>query len=61
MLTVLNIPFTGAIPYFYFYGFGNRSITACLALWLVAGVISKIIKIPITKRLPPSKAVMWFG
>jgi len=46
MLTVLNIPAIGAIPYFYLYGFGNRWITAGLALWLVAGVISKIIKVP---------------
>src|SRR6516164_345349 len=29
MLTVLNIPFLGAIPYFYFYRFANR--------WLLAG------------------------
>jgi large-conductance mechanosensitive channel len=41
----------GAIPYFYFYGFGNRWITAGLALWLVAGVISKIIKVPIYKTV----------
>jgi hypothetical protein len=49
MLTVLNIPALGAIPYFYLYGFGNRWITAGLALWLV--VISKIIKVPIYKTV----------
>ncbi len=47
MNTVLTIPFLGAIPYFYFYGFSNRWITAGLALWLVAGCISKMIKVPI--------------
>jgi hypothetical protein len=51
MLTVLNIPAIGAIPYFYFYGFGNRWITAGLVLWLVAGVIAKIIKVPIYKTV----------
>jgi hypothetical protein len=51
MHTVLTIPFLGAIPYFYFYGFRNRWITAGLALWLVAGSISKIIKVPIYKTV----------
>jgi hypothetical protein len=51
MHTVLTIPFLGAIPYFYFYGFSNRWITAGLALWLVAGCISKMIKVPIYKRV----------
>lgn len=47
MLTILNIPFVGAIPYFYFYGFRNRWITSGLALWLVAGCISKVNKVPV--------------
>lgn len=51
MHTVLTIPFLGAIPYFYFYGFGNRWITAGLALSLVAGGISKMIKFPIYKTV----------
>jgi hypothetical protein len=51
MHTVLSIPLLGAIPYFYFYGFGNRWITAGLALWLVAGGISKVIKFPIFKKV----------
>jgi hypothetical protein len=37
MLTVLNIPFLGAIPYFYLYRFANRWLLAGLTLWLVAG------------------------
>lgn len=52
MHTILSVPFLGAIPYFYFYGFGNRWITAGLAVWLVAGCISKIIKAPIYKTVP---------
>ena len=51
MITILNIPAIGAIPYFYFYGFGNQWITAGLALWLVAGVVSKIVKVPIYKTI----------
>jgi hypothetical protein len=51
MLTVLNIPFVGAIPYFYFYGFGNRWLLAGLALWLVAGALGKTMKLPIYKAV----------
>jgi hypothetical protein len=51
MHTVLTVPFLGSIPYFYFYGFGNRWITAGLALWLVAGLISKMIKVPIYRAV----------
>jgi hypothetical protein len=51
MLTVLNIPFLGAIPYFYFYGFGNRWLLAGLSLWLVAGAIGKTMKLPIYKAV----------
>jgi hypothetical protein len=51
MHTVLTIPFLGAIPYFYFYGFSNRWITAGLAFWMVAGCISKMIRVPIFKTV----------
>lgn len=51
MLTVLNIPFIGAIPYCYFYGFGNRWLIGGLALWLVAGGIAKAIKVPVYKSV----------
>lgn len=51
MITVLTIPAIAAIPYFYFYGFGNLWITAGLALWLMAGFISKAIKVPAYKVL----------
>lgn len=47
MNTILNIPFVGAIPYFYFYGFANQWILYGLLLWLAAGLISKAVKIPI--------------
>lgn len=49
MFAVFNIPFLGAIPYFYFYGFGNRWLLAALVIWLVAGSIAKSIKYPIYK------------
>ena len=51
MITILNIPAIAAIPYFYFYGFSNRWITAGLALWLLAGITSKAFKIPIYKTV----------
>ena len=56
MHTILTIPFLGAIPYFYFYGFGNRWITAGLALWLVGGCISKVIKVPAFKKVAALKS-----
>lgn len=51
MLIALNLPFLGAIPYFYFYGFSNRWLLAGLALWLVSGSAAKAIKLPIYKAL----------
>ena len=52
MVTILTIPTIGALPYFYFFGFGSRLILAGLALWLVGGAIAKIIKLPIYKAVP---------
>ena len=49
MLTALNIPFVGAIPYCYFYGFTNRWLISGLTLWLVAGAIGKTMKLPVYK------------
>src|SRR6516225_12282771 len=51
MLTVLNIPFLGAIPYFYFYRFANRWLLAGLTLWLVAGALGKTMKLPIYRAV----------
>ena len=51
MITVLTIPLVGAIPYFYVYGFRNWWITAGLALWLIAGSIGKMIKLPVFKAV----------
>ena len=51
MLTVLNLPFFGAIPYCYFYGFANRWLLSALALWLVAGAIGKTMKFSIYKAV----------
>ena len=51
MLTALNIPFIGALPYFYFYGFADHWLLAGLAVWLVAGSIAKAIKLPVYKAV----------
>ncbi|HEX3892210.1 MAG TPA: hypothetical protein VHW46_06530 [Terracidiphilus sp.] len=51
MVITLNLPFLGAIPYCYFYGFSNRWLLAGLALWLVAGAIGKAMKLPLYKAI----------
>jgi hypothetical protein len=51
MIIVLNLPLLKAIPYFYFFGFSNRWITAGIALWLVGGSISKMLKLPVYKAV----------
>jgi hypothetical protein len=51
MLSVLNIPFLGAILYFYFYRFANRWLLAGLTLWLVAGALGKAMKLPIYRAV----------
>ena len=51
MILVLNIPLILAVPYYYWYGFGNKWITAGLALWLVAGSFSKAYKLPVYQAL----------
>jgi VIT1/CCC1 family predicted Fe2+/Mn2+ transporter len=56
MITVLDIPFIGAIPYCFFYGFANRWLIAGLALWLIAGCIAKAIKFPIYKTVASIQA-----
>jgi hypothetical protein len=56
MLTVLNIPFFGAIPYCDFYGFANRWFLSGLALWLIAGAIGKTMKLPTYKAVSTLEA-----
>jgi hypothetical protein len=51
MLTVLNIPFLGAIPYFYLYRFANRWLISGLTLWLIAMVLGKTMKLPIYRAV----------
>ncbi len=51
MIITLTIPLVGAIPYYYFYGFGNWWITSGLGLWLVAGNIAKMLKVPVYKAI----------
>lgn len=56
MIITLTIPLIGAIPYYYFYGFGNWWITSGLGLWLVAGNIAKAIKLPVYKAIATLKS-----
>lgn len=56
LVTVLMIPFFGAIPYFYFYGFANWWLIAALALWLIAGAIGKLMKLPIYRAMETGEA-----
>lgn len=56
MLTLLDVPLVAAIPYFYFYGFGNRWLLAGLVVWLVAGGIGKAMKLPVYKALEKTDA-----
>jgi hypothetical protein len=51
MIITLTVPLIGAIPYYYFYGFGNWWITSGLGLWLVAGNIAKVFKLPVYKAI----------
>ncbi len=51
MIIILNLPFFIAIPYYYFFGFGNQYFTASLMLWFIAGIISKIYKLPVYKMI----------
>jgi hypothetical protein len=51
MILVLNIPLLLAIPYFYFFGFGNGWITAGIALWLASGSFAKFFKLPAYKSV----------
>lgn len=51
MIITLNIPFLGIIPYIYFYGSTNWWILSGVILWFCTGIISKLIKVPIYKKL----------
>ncbi len=51
MIIGLNLPFIVAIPYYYLYGFGNWWVTASLIIWLAAGSISKMLKLPVYKTI----------
>jgi hypothetical protein len=51
MLTIFNLPFLGAIPYFYFYGLRNWWMLAGIGVWLGVGLVAKAIKYPLYKRV----------
>jgi len=56
MIIGLNLPFLVAIPYYYSYGFGNWWVTASLVIWLAAGSVSKILKLPVYKTIAALKS-----
>ncbi len=56
MIIALNIPLLIAMPYYYFYGFSNWWLTAGIALWLVAGSIAKVFKLPVYKAIASLKS-----
>jgi hypothetical protein len=45
-----------AIPNYYAYGFGNVWVSASLVVWLAAGSLSKILKLPVYKLISSSQA-----
>jgi len=51
VILILNVPLLIAIPYYWIYGFGNWWITGGLVLWLVAGSLSKVYKLPVYQKL----------
>ncbi len=50
-VTVSSLTFVAMIPYFIYYGFDNRWFTAGLILWLVASIASKVLNLPIYRRV----------
>jgi hypothetical protein len=48
---VSSITFLGMIPYFIFYGVGNRWFTAGLVMWVIASIVSKATALPIYARV----------
>ena len=48
---VSSITFLGMIPYFIFYGVGNRWFTAGLVMWVIASIVSKVTALPIYARV----------
>jgi Na+/H+ antiporter NhaD/arsenite permease-like protein len=51
-ITVSTVPFVGAIPYFIYYRLSNLWFSAGLVLFTVASIVSKILVLPIYKRVP---------
>jgi hypothetical protein len=51
LLTIFNLPFLGAIPYFYIYGRRNGWMLAGIVVWLGVGLVAKAIKYPLYKRV----------
>lgn len=50
-ISVSTIPFVGAVPYFIYYRLSNLWFSAGLVLFTVASITSKILVLPIYKRV----------
>jgi len=51
-ISVSTVPFVGAVPYFIYYRLSNLWFSAGLVLFTVASIVSKILVLPIYKRVP---------
>jgi hypothetical protein len=50
-ISVSTLPFVGSVPYFIYYRLSNLWFSAGLALFTVASIVSKILVLPIYKRV----------
>ncbi|MRR16447.1 MAG: hypothetical protein EG826_08340 [Deltaproteobacteria bacterium] len=55
-IAVSSMTFLGTIPYFVFYGIGNRWYAAGLILWVIASIVSKATALPIYARVDAIEA-----
>jgi hypothetical protein len=51
-ISASTLPFVGAIPYFIRYRLSNLWFSAGIALFTVASIVSKILVLPIYKKVP---------
>ena len=50
-ISVSTVPFVGAVPYFIYYRLSNLWFSAGIVLFTVASIVSKILVLPIYKRV----------
>jgi hypothetical protein len=51
-ISASTLPFVGAIPYFIYYRLSNLWFSAGIVLFTVASIVSKILVLPIYKKVP---------